>query len=55
LTGDAITQAGVAVAVAREFIAGAVPQTATALAFPVLAVHSATAEALPEFRALPSH
>ena len=55
LTGDAITQAGVTVAVAWEFIAGAVPQTAPAVAFPVLAAHSATAEALPEFRALPSH
>jgi hypothetical protein len=39
----------------RVAIAGAVPQTATAVAFPTLAAHRATAEALPGFRALPSH
>lgn len=54
-TEDAITQAGVTVAVVWGFIAGAVPQTASAAAFPALAAHSAAAEALPEFRALPSH
>jgi hypothetical protein len=39
----------------RVAIAGAVPRTAIAVAFPALAAHSATAEDLSGFRALPSH
>jgi glutathione S-transferase len=53
-TSDAITQAGVTVAVTWEFVASAVPQPVGAASYPALAAHSAAAEALPEFRALPS-
>ena len=48
-------QAGVTAAVTWDFIVSVLPETATAAAFPALAAHGATAEALPEFRALRSH
>lgn len=53
-TSDAITQAGVTVAVTWDFVASTVPQPVGAAAYPALTAHSAAAEALPEFRALPS-
>lgn len=53
-TSDSITQAGVTVAVTWEFVQSVLPEVAVAAAYPALARHSTAAEALPEFRALPS-
>jgi glutathione S-transferase len=53
-TSDSITQAGVTAAVTWEFVQSVLPEVAAASAFPALATHTAAAEALPEFRALPS-
>lgn len=49
-----MTQAGVTVAVVWEFVVSMIADTVSAAAYPALAAHSATCEALPEFRALPS-
>ena len=51
---DAITQAGVTVAVVWEFTQAMLPDTVAASAHPALVAHGAAAEALPEFRSLPS-
>jgi len=52
-TSEAITQAGVSVAVAWQFTQALLPGIVDAAAHPGLAAHSAAAEALPEFRAYP--
>jgi glutathione S-transferase len=51
---EAITQAGVTAAVVWEFTQSLLANVVAAAAYPALAAHSAAAEALPEFRALPS-
>ena len=51
---DAITQAGVTVAVVWEFTRAMLADTVAASAHPALVAHGAAAEALPEFRSLPS-
>jgi len=51
---DAITQAGVTVAVVWEFTQAMLADTVAASAHPALVAHGAAAEALPEFRSLPS-
>jgi len=49
---EAITQAGVTVAVVWEFIQSKTPEGIAASAHPALVAHAALAEALPEFQAL---
>ena len=49
---EAITQAGVTVAVVWEFTQSMTPGDVAAGAHPAIAAHAAAAEALPEFRAL---
>ena len=51
---DAITQAGVTVAVVWEFVQAMLPETVAAGAHPALVAHGAAAESLPAFRAYPS-
>ncbi|MEW6705805.1 MAG: glutathione S-transferase [Pseudomonadota bacterium] len=53
VTGGAITQAGVSTAIAWHFAQQMVPEAVPASAYPRLAMLSAEAEALPEFRAAP--
>jgi glutathione S-transferase len=50
---DAITQAGVTVAVVWEFTQAMLAESVTASAHPALVAHGVAAEALPEFRSLP--
>ncbi|MEO8525308.1 MAG: glutathione S-transferase [Caldimonas sp.] len=54
-TSDSITQAGITVAVAWEFVRSALPQFAVAEKFPAISAHSSASEALPEFLARPSN
>ena len=49
---EAITQAGVTVAVVWEFARAMLPDMVAATAHPALVAHGAAAEALPEFRSL---
>jgi len=49
---EAITQAGVTVAVVWQFVQSKTPEGVAASAHPMLAAHAAAAEALPEFRDL---
>jgi len=51
---ETITQAGVTVAVVWEFTQAMLADTVAASAHPALVAHGAAAEALPEFRSLPS-
>jgi len=51
---EVITQAGVTVAVVWEFTQAMLADTVAASAHPALVAHGAAAEALPEFRSLPS-
>ena len=51
---DAITQAGVTVAVVWEFTQAMLADTVAVSTHPSLVAHGAAAEALPEFRSLPS-
>ncbi len=52
---QSITQAGVTAAVVWEFTQSLLADVVAAAAHPALVAHSAAAESLPEFRALPSH
>ena len=56
LAANSVTmmQAGVTAAVVWEFAQARVPQDVSVATHPALAAHSAAAEALPEFRALPT-
>lgn len=52
-TRDGLDQAGITAAITWHFIQAEIPELVPAAQFPKLAAFSATAEALPEFRAAP--